>query len=104
MVVGLGDELNAAGGGELFEEIEDIGRKLFPLLDDGACDGVGDSEVAFVAFDEIEHELCRRAITLVGNFLGDLRIGFFMKVEGVRMEDGVGLETVRLMDLEVEDD
>ena len=104
VVVGLGDELDAAGVCELLEEVEDIGGELFPLLDDGACDGVGDAEVALVAFDELEHELGRRAVALVGDLLGDLAVGFFVEVEGVGVKDGVGLQAVWLVDLEVEDD
>ncbi len=103
MVVGFGDELAAAGFGELDEEVEDIGGELFPLLDDGAGDCVGDAEVALVLFDEVEYELCCWAVALVGDFFGDLAVGVFVEVEGVRVEDGVWLEAVWLVDLEVED-
>ena len=104
VVVGLGDELAATGLGELDEEIEDIGGELLPLLDDGAGDGVGDAEVALVSFDEIKHELGGRSVALVGDLLGDLAVGVFVEVEGVRVEDRVGLEPVGLMDLKIEDD
>lgn len=103
VVVGFGDELAAAGLGELYEEVEDIGAEFFPLLDDGACDGVGDSEVAFVAFDEVEHELCCGAVAFVGDFFTDGAVGVFVEVEGVGVEDGVVFEAVGLVDLEVED-
>lgn len=104
MVVGLGDELAAAGFSELNEEVEDIGGEFFPLFDDGACDGVGDAEVAFVAFDEVEHEFGGWAIALVGDFFTDGAVGVFVEVEGVGVEDGVGFEAVGLVDLEVEVD
>lgn len=104
VVVGLGDELAAPGLCELNEEVEDIGGELLPLLDDGAGDGVGDAEVALVLFDEVEDELGCWAVALVGDFFGDLAVGVFVEVEGVRVEDGVGLEAVWLVDLEIEDD
>lgn len=102
--VGLGDELAAAGFGELYEEVEHIWAELFPLVDDGACDGVGEAEVSLVSFDEVEHEFGGWAVALVGDFVADLAVGVFVEVEGVCVEDGVGLEAVGLVDLEVEVD
>ena len=74
------------------------------MLDDGAGDGVGDAEVALVLFDEVEDELGGGSVALIGDLFGDLAVGVLVEVEGVRVEDGVGLEAVWLVDLEVEDD
>lgn len=104
VVVGLGDELAASGLGELDEEVEDIGAELFPLVDDGPGDRVGEAEVALVFFHEVEHEFGGGAIALVGDLVADLAVGVFVEVEGVGVEDGVWLEAVRLVDLEVEVD
>ncbi len=104
VVVGFSDELAAAGFGELLEEVDDIGGVFFELVEDGACDGVGDSEVAFVAANEVEHELGGWAIAFVGDFFTDLAVGFVVEVERVGVEDRVVLEAVGLVDLEIEDD
>jgi hypothetical protein len=49
VVVGLADELAAAGVGELFEEVDDVGAPGLELVEADAGDGVGDAEVALVA-------------------------------------------------------
>ncbi|MEZ6164687.1 MAG: hypothetical protein R3B67_09660 [Phycisphaerales bacterium] len=56
-----------------------------------------------MSFDEVEDELGGRAVALVGDLFGDLAVGIFVEIEGVGVEDRVGLEAVRLVDLEVED-
>ena len=102
--VGLGDELAAACFSKLDEEVEDIGAELFPLVDDGSGDRVGEAEVSLVSFDEVEHELGGGAVALVGDLVADLAVGVFVEVEGVGVEDGVWLKAVGLVDLEVEVD
>lgn len=102
--VGLGDELAASCFSKLDEEVEDIGAELFPLVDDGSGDRVGEAEVSLVSFDEVEHELGGWAVALVGDLVADFAVGVFVEVEGVGVEDGVWLEAVWLVDLEVEVD
>jgi hypothetical protein len=104
VVVGLADELAAPGLGELLEEVDDVGGELLELVEDGPRDGVADAEVAIVPADEIEDLLRGGAVALVRHLLADLPVGLLVKVEGVGVEDGVPLEAVRLVDLEVEDD
>ena len=104
VVVGLADELAAAGVGELFEEVDDIGAPGLELVEADAGDGVGDAEVALVAFDEVEDEGGRGAVALVGDLVGDGLVFEVVEVEGVGVEDGVASEAVGLVDLEVEAD
>jgi hypothetical protein len=104
VAVGLADELAAAGVGELLEEVDDIGAELLKLFEGDAGDGVGDAEVALVAFDQVEDQFGCWAIALVGDLAGDLAVFEVVEVEMVGIKDRIAAEAEGLVDLKVKDD
>ena len=101
MIVGLGEEFDAAGGVELMESVHHFGNVLLELLEGDAGDRVGNAEAAFVHFDGVEESAIGRQIAFMGHFPADFGVFEVVEIVAVGIKDAIAAETEGLMDLEI---
>jgi hypothetical protein len=104
VIVGLGEEFDAAGGVELMKCVHHFGDILLKLLEGDAGEGVGDAEAAFVHFDGVEERAVGGQIAFMGDFPAYFGVFVVVEVVAVGVKDAVAAESEGLVDLEVKTD
>ena len=104
MVVGFGEELDAAGLGECVEQVQDFRREGFELFEGRAGDGECETEPALVLLDEGEEKSQCREVAIFGDAIDDDLVVADVEVIVCGVEDGVLPQAEGLVDLEVEAD
>ena len=106
MIIGLCQEFHLAGGGQGLEALDHIRGEALELLQGAAGDGIGNLELAFVLFDELQHELVHREVALLGDAAQDGAVGKVVVIVRILadIEKAVQAEPGGLMDLEIQAD
>ena len=106
VVIGLAQELHAAGRGQGAEAVNHVRGEALELLQGGAGDGERHLELALVRLDQLEQLGVHREIALLGDTAEDGPVGEVVIVVGVLadIEESVEPEPGGLMDLEIQAD
>ena len=106
VVIGLAQELHAAGLGQGAEAVDHVRREALELLQGGTGDGERHLELALVRMDQLEKLGVHREIALLGDAAEDGAVGEVVIVVGVLadIEESVEPEPGGLMDLEIQAD
>ena len=106
MVIGLAEELHAAGLGQCAEAVDDLRSVAVELLERRTSDGEGDLELALLLLDSIEKDLVHGEVALLGDPLQDGPVGVVVIVVRVLsdIEETIEAQPCGLMDLEIQTD
>ena len=106
MIVGLGQEFHASGGGQGPEAVNHFRCKALELVQGAAGNGKSNFEFAFVCVDELQHELVHGKVALLGHTAQDGAVGKVVVVVGIfaDIKESVQAEPGGLMDLEIQSD
>ena len=106
VVIGFGQELDAAGGGQRLEAVENLRAEALELVQGGAGNGIGNLEFALMFLDEFQHELVHREIALLRDTACNRAVGEVIIVMGILadIEKSVQAQPHGLMDLEIQTD
>ena len=104
MGIGLAQELHAAGGGEFFHRVDELGHILLKLLQRATANGKRHLEFLAVRLNHVEKHLVGGQVTATSNARDDVIIGKVIIVIMVvtNVEEAVGLQAERLVYLKIE--
>ncbi len=102
MGVSLGKEFHAACGGELLEEVYELGHILLALFECHSGDGEGAAEFR-VLFEHAQQALCGRNIAALGYACHNVIVGEVIVIVMVvtYVEETVSFKAKRLVNLEI---